>query len=123
MDRNLVTGPPSWEKVEVSYLLGFSQNWDTRNLSWNMFERRQPYECRILLIPEDGGGYSVHLCRLPGVVSQGETEAEAIENIKDAFRAVLESYEADRVRIPWTDNPVCVDKPAGSKEQWILVDV
>jgi len=60
--------------------------------------------------------------RLPGVVSQGETETEALENIADAFRAAVESYTADGVNIPWTDNPLCKDKPPGSKERWILVN-
>jgi predicted RNase H-like HicB family nuclease len=80
------------------------------------------FECRVLLCPEESGGYSAHAMRLPGVVSQGETEKEALENIADAFRASVESYTAGGVTIPWTDNPLCNDKPPGSTERWILVN-
>ena len=34
-------------------------------------------------------GWSVHVPGLPGCWSQGETEAEAVENIKDAVREYL----------------------------------
>ncbi|UCD83477.1 MAG: type II toxin-antitoxin system HicB family antitoxin [Deltaproteobacteria bacterium] len=34
-------------------------------------------------------GYDVHCPLLPGCASQGETEAEAIENIKDAIKEYL----------------------------------
>jgi predicted RNase H-like HicB family nuclease len=35
-------------------------------------------------------GYSVWVPGLPGCVSQGETEAEALENIADAIREYLD---------------------------------
>lgn len=38
-------------------------------------------------------GYSVWVPGLPGCWSQGETEAEALENIKDAIKAYLETVE------------------------------
>ncbi len=38
-------------------------------------------------------GYSVWVPGLPGCWSQGETEAEALENIKDAIQAYLETVE------------------------------
>ena len=37
------------------------------------------------LPPEDGGGFMVSFADLPGCISDGETEAEALENSKDAF--------------------------------------
>ena len=43
---------------------------------------------RIALHHSDEG-YSVSVPGLPGCWSQGATEAEAIENIKDAIRAYL----------------------------------
>jgi len=30
---------------------------------------------------------------LPGAISQGETEAEAIENMRDAFRETIRYYQ------------------------------
>ena len=38
-------------------------------------------------------GYSVWVPGLPGCWSQGETEEEAIENIKDAIKTYLETVE------------------------------
>lgn len=42
-------------------------------------------------------GYDVHVPALPGCHSQGETEAEALENIKDAIVTYLE-MEQDELR-------------------------
>jgi predicted RNase H-like HicB family nuclease len=41
----------------------------------------------------EAGGYVVTCPTLKGCVSQGETEEEALENIKDAIRTYLESIE------------------------------
>jgi predicted RNase H-like HicB family nuclease len=38
-------------------------------------------------------GYAVWVPGLPGCWSQGKTEEEALENIKDAIRAYLETVE------------------------------
>jgi predicted RNase H-like HicB family nuclease len=38
-------------------------------------------------------GYSVWVPGLPGCWSQGKTEAEALENIKDAIQSYLETVE------------------------------
>lgn len=47
-------------------------------------------------------GYSVFCPGLPGCWSQGDTEEEAIENIRDAIQeylaAVLESFQEDDLR-------------------------
>jgi predicted RNase H-like HicB family nuclease len=47
-------------------------------------------------------GYSVHCPGLPGCWSQGGTEAEAVENIKDAVQeylsAIYESFKDSDVR-------------------------
>ena len=39
------------------------------------------------------GGYVVYCPTLKGCVSQGETEEEALENIKDAIKTYLDSVE------------------------------
>ena len=38
-------------------------------------------------------GYAVRVPGLPGCWSQGQTEEEALENIKDAIQAYLETVE------------------------------
>lgn len=42
-----------------------------------------------IAIRQSGEGYSVSVPGLPGCWSQGATESEAIENIKDAIRDYL----------------------------------
>lgn len=78
------------------------------------------YECRVLLCPEEDGGFSAHAMRLPGVVSQGDTMDEALVNIEDAFRGAIATYRDDQADIPWTD--VDIDRPKGTVEKWILVN-
>ena len=51
---------------------------------------------RIALYQSDEG-YSVSVPGLPGCWSQGATEAEAIDNIKDAIREYLAAVE-ERLR-------------------------
>ena len=48
-------------------------------------------ELKIVLEKQEEGGYTVYVPALPGCTSQGETEEEAIENIKEAIELYLES--------------------------------
>ncbi len=44
-------------------------------------------------LQETSEGYAVWVPGLPGCWSQGKTEKEALENIKDALRGYLETVE------------------------------
>lgn len=79
------------------------------------------YECRIWITPEADGGFSTEVVSLPGVASQGETEGEAVENLKEAFRGAVESYQDAGQEIPWSTD--IGTPPPDVKERWILVDV
>ncbi len=48
----------------------------------------------VALKKEDVGGYSVRCVELPAAISQGETEQEAISNIREAIELVLEELDA-----------------------------
>jgi len=48
------------------------------------------YEVKLLKSEE---GYAVWCPALPGCASQGETEQEALENIKDAIREYLDDAD------------------------------
>jgi antitoxin HicB len=61
------------------------------------------YRLPVILSPEAEGGFSVWAATLPGVASQGETEEEALANIKDALAGALASYEAHGEKIPWQE--------------------
>jgi predicted RNase H-like HicB family nuclease len=47
----------------------------------------------VVLHKEDVGGYSVRCVELPQAISQGETQREALSNIKAAIELVLEYSE------------------------------
>ena len=50
---------------------------------------------KIILEASDEGGYTVYVPSLPGCISEGETEEEAIENIKEAIELYLEPIDDD----------------------------
>ncbi len=52
----------------------------------------------VLEEDEEVGGYIVSCPGLPGCFSQGETEDEALENIKEAIQACLESLAEDEIQ-------------------------
>ncbi len=55
---------------------------------------------RIVLIPEDDGGFSVSVPALPGCYTQGETREEAIEAAKEAIELHLEALRDDGESAP-----------------------
>ena len=44
----------------------------------------------VILEPQEEGGFTVYVPSLPGCISQGETKAEALDNIKEAIELYLE---------------------------------
>jgi len=55
--------------------------------------RRRSFVYDVVLEPSDDGGYTVHVPSLKGCVSEGETEDEALENIKDAILLWHQTWE------------------------------
>ena len=55
---------------------------------------------RVILEPNDLGGYTVTVPLLPGCISEGDTKAEALANIKEAIELYIESLQADGEPIP-----------------------
>jgi predicted RNase H-like HicB family nuclease len=50
---------------------------------------------KIVLEESDEGGYTVYVPSLSGCISEGDTEEEAIKNIKEAIELYLESIDDD----------------------------
>ena len=50
-------------------------------------------ELKVVLEPQDEGGFTVYVPSLPGCISQGETEADALKNIREAVELYLEPDE------------------------------
>jgi predicted RNase H-like HicB family nuclease len=55
---------------------------------------------RVLLEPDEDGVFVAEVPALPGCISQGQTRAEALANIKEAIALYLESLEAHGDPIP-----------------------
>ncbi len=51
------------------------------------------YKLPLILTPQPEGGYTVTSPLLPELVTEGDTVADALENVGDAFAAVVELYE------------------------------
>jgi antitoxin HicB len=54
----------------------------------------------VVLEPQEGGGFTVLVPALPEVVTEGDTEAEALANAEEAIRAVLEYRRDNGLPIP-----------------------
>lgn len=50
---------------------------------------------KVILEPSPDGGYTVYVPSLPGCISEGETEKEALANIREAIQLYLEPLPDD----------------------------
>jgi predicted RNase H-like HicB family nuclease len=50
---------------------------------------------KVVLEASDEGGFTVYVPSLPGCVSEGETEQEALQNIREAIEVYLEPVDDD----------------------------
>ena len=48
---------------------------------------------RVVLEASEEGGYTVYVPSLSGCISEGETEEEALKNIREAIELYLEAVE------------------------------
>ena len=51
----------------------------------------------VVLEPSDEGGFTVYVPGLPGCISEGENEEEALANIQEAIQVYLEPVEDDLI--------------------------
>jgi len=61
---------------------------------------RKVYDFKVLLEPDETGGYVAVCPSLPGCYSQGETVEEAMENIEEAILLCLEDMQAHGEPLP-----------------------
>ncbi len=58
------------------------------------------YDFKVILEPDETGGYVVSCPSLPGCYTQGNTVEEALENIKEAILLCLEDMESQGEEVP-----------------------
>jgi len=71
-----------------------------RKHSTSKSDRAIEYDFTVLFEPAAEGGYVVTCPALPGLVTEGDTLAEARRMAQDAIRAYLESLRKDGEDIP-----------------------
>jgi antitoxin HicB len=60
----------------------------------------QAIRFHVVLEPQPEGGFTVTVPALPEVVTEGDTEAEALQMAQDAIRLVLEDMVAHGEKLP-----------------------
>ncbi len=60
------------------------------------------YKIPLILAPQPEGGYTVTSPLLPELVTEGDTVQEALDNVKDALAAVVETYQDLGRNLPQT---------------------
>ena len=55
---------------------------------------------RVVMEQDEDGMYVAEVPALPGCISQGRSRAEAVENIREAIAAYLESLKAHNEPVP-----------------------
>jgi antitoxin HicB len=58
------------------------------------------YKLPLIFDPQPEGGYTVTSPLLPELLTEGDTVADAIDNVRDALAAVLEIYQAQGKPLP-----------------------
>jgi len=105
----------------MSVLAAKCPDLQTRYTTWQEFSGKRPIECRFYACPAEEGGFYAYVPSLPGVVSEGETQCELLDNVTDAFRGAVLAYRQAGDAIPW--ETACEDKPSDAREFRIVVDV
>ena len=59
----------------------------------------------IILEPQEDGGFTVLVPALPEVITEGDTESEALANTEEAIRAVLAYRRDNGIAIPADARP------------------
>lgn len=55
---------------------------------------------QVILYPGKDGYWIAEIPSLPGCISQGQTRAEALTNIREAIQAYLAALEEDGLAVP-----------------------
>jgi len=63
------------------------------------------YSYSVILEPQEGGGFTVLVPALPEVVSEGDNEQEALANVEEAIRAVLDYRREQGMTLPSDAHP------------------
>jgi antitoxin HicB len=63
------------------------------------------YSFSVILEPQEGGGFTVLVPALPEVITEGDSEQEALRHAEEAIRAILEYRRDNGIPIPADADP------------------
>jgi antitoxin HicB len=63
------------------------------------------YSLSVILEPQEEGGFTVLVPALPEVVTEGDSEEEALANAEEAIRAILAYRRNNGIPIPSDAHP------------------
>lgn len=58
------------------------------------------YKLPLIFAPQPEGGFTVTSPLLPELITEGDSVDDAIDNVRDAFAAVIEAYEETGRALP-----------------------
>jgi antitoxin HicB len=61
--------------------------------TFRRFDMKDIVKIPLILTPQPEGGFTVTSPLLPELLTEGDTLKEALSNVSDAIRAVIETYE------------------------------
>ncbi len=95
----------------------------TQNVLEEAWHLSTAYRLHVLVSKDEDedNSFSAIVLNLPGAGSSGATEEEALENVKEAVRGILEDCKDSGEEIPWKDTSTADISP-GAKQKWIIVD-
>lgn len=70
------------------------------------------YKIPLLLTPQPEGGFTVTSPLLPELITEGDSMDEVLANVRDAFEAVIETYQDLGKELPLNLQSVDQNSPA-----------
>jgi antitoxin HicB len=74
-------------------------------------EMMRLYSVRLYLEPNPGGVYTVTSPDVPGLVTEGCTPAEILNNVQDALAGLMEAWRELGIEIPPALRPALANRP------------
>jgi len=74
-------------------------------------ETRELYTIRLRLEPNPGGVYTVTSPDVPGLVTEGHTPVEILNNVQEALNGLMEAWQELGIEVPHALRPAMADRP------------
>lgn len=74
-------------------------------------EQKQLFSIRLYVEPNEGGVFTVTSPDVPGLVTEGRTSSEILDNVEDALQALMEAWSELGMERPPALRPMLGDRP------------